>query len=71
MTGKTLKASVGAYSSVVGGSVHIHEPDGRFAGQIAFLCQSDTLRSRALQGVMCTVIADALNKYFAQHELKP
>lgn len=31
---KSLTAKVGAYSSVVGGGVHIHEPDGRFAGQV-------------------------------------
>jgi len=28
-----MKIKIGAYSSVVGGGVHIHEDDGRFAGQ--------------------------------------
>ena len=61
----TLTAKVGAYSSIVGGGVHIHEPDGRFAGQIAFLCQTDTLRDKDLQLAMSEAIADALNKLFA------
>lgn len=65
---KHLTAKVGAYSSVVGGGVHIHEPDGRFAGQIAFLCQTDTLREKALQIAMSDAIADALNKLFAASE---
>jgi len=61
---KTLTAKIGAYSSVVGGSVHIHEPDGRFAGQIAFLCQTDTLRDKDLQIAMSAAIAKALNELF-------
>ena len=65
---KTLTAKVGAYSSIVGGAVHIHEPDGRFAGQIAFLCQTDTLRDPALQMAMSNLIAAALNKYFSSPE---
>lgn len=65
---KHLTANVGAYSSVVGGGVHIHEPDGRFAGQIAFLCQTDTLREKALQIAMSEAIADALNRLFAARE---
>ena len=64
MGAKKLTATVGAYSSVVGGSVHIHEGKA-FAGQVAFLCQSNTLRDKDLQAGMSAVIADALNKYFA------
>jgi hypothetical protein len=63
---KHLTVKVGAYSSVVGGSVHIHEPDGRFAGQVAFLCQTDTMREPALQKAMCEVIARALEQFFSE-----
>lgn len=63
-----LTAKVGAYSSVVGGGVHIHEADGRFAGQVAFLCQTDTLRDKALQMAMSEVIANALNELFAARQ---
>ena len=61
---KSLTAKVGAYSSVVGGGVHIHEPDGRFAGQVAFMCQTDTMRDKALQIAMSEAIAKALNDLF-------
>lgn len=60
-----LKVTVGAYSSVVGAGVHLHEPDGRFAGQIMIACQTDTLRDKALQQAMCEVMAKALAQYFA------
>ena len=60
-----MKVTIGAYSSVVGGSVHLHEPDGRFAGQIAIMCQTETLRDKALQQAMCEVIAKALTQFFA------
>ena len=63
---KRLTAKVGAYSSVVGGSVHIHEPDGRFAGQIAFLCHTDTLRDQKLQQAMSNLIAAALEQFFEE-----
>ena len=63
-----LCAEVMAYSSVVGGGVHIHEPDGRFAGQVAFMCQTDTLRDKALQMAMSEVIANALNELFAARQ---
>ena len=65
---KSLTAKVGAYSSVVGGGVHIHEPDGRFAGQVAFMCQTDTLRDKALQIAMSEAIAKALNELFAARQ---
>lgn len=65
---KSLTAKVGAYSSVVGGGVHIHEPDGRFAGHVAFMCQTDTLRDKALQMAMSEVIANALNELFAARQ---
>jgi hypothetical protein len=61
-----MKVKVGAYSSVVGGSVHLHEDDGRFAGQIAIMCQTDTLRDSALQKAMCEVMAKALAQFFAE-----
>lgn len=60
-----LTAEVGAYSSVVGGGVQIHEPDGRFAGQVAFLCHTDTLRDKDIQTAMSEAIARALNEYFS------
>ncbi len=59
-----MKVKVGEYSSVVGNSVHIHEDDGRFAGQIAIMCQTDTLREKALQQAMCNCIAKALEQFF-------
>jgi hypothetical protein len=64
----TLTVKVGAYSSVVGGGVHIHEPDGRFAGQIMIACQTETLRDKALQMAMCEVMAKALAQFFAEKE---
>lgn len=64
----SLKVKVGAYSSVVGGSVHLHEPDGRFAGQIAIMCHTDTLRDPALQKAMCEVMAKALSQFFADRK---
>lgn len=60
-----MKVKVGAYSSVFGGSVHLHEDDGRFAGQIAIMCNIDTLRDPALQKAMCEVMAKALAQFFA------
>ena len=63
-----MKVKVGAYSSVVGGSVHLHEDDGRFAGQIAILCQTETLRDQALQKDMCEVMAKALGQFFAERK---
>lgn len=61
---KPLTVKVGAYSSVVGGGVHIYEPDGRFAGQIMIACQTETLRDKALQMAMCEVMAKALGQFF-------
>lgn len=55
-------AEVGAYSNVIGGSVHLIAPDGRFMGQIAYLCQDDVLRYKDLQIRMPKIIADALNR---------
>lgn len=66
-----LTAKVGAYSSVVGGGVHIHEPDGSFAGQIMIACQTDTLRDKALQMAMCEVIAKALEQFFVTRGAAP
>ena len=65
-----MKVTIGAYSSVVGGSVHLHEPDGRFAWQIAIMCQTETLRDKALQQAMCEVIAKALAQFFAGRDAK-
>ena len=61
-----LTVKVGAYSSVVGGGIHIHEPDGRFAGQIMIACQTDTLRDKDLQMAMCNCIAKALAQFFQE-----
>lgn len=65
-----MKVSIGAYSSVVGAGVHLHEPDGRFAGQIAIMCHTDTLRDPILQKAMCEVMAKALAQFFAQNAKK-
>ena len=65
-----MKVKVGAYSSVVGGAVHLHEDDGRFAGQIAIMCQTDTLRDPALQKAMCEVMAKALAQFFREKEAR-
>ena len=65
-----MKVKVGAYSSVVGGSVHLHEDDGRFAGQIAIMCNTDTLRDPALQKALCEVMAKALAQFFAESAKK-
>ena len=69
MSGSKLTAKVGAYSSVVGGGVHIHEGQA-FAGQVAFLCQSDTLRDKELQEAMSAMIAAALNQLFKERAAK-
>jgi len=66
----TITVKVGAYSSIVGGSVHIHEPDGRFAGQIAIMCHTDTLREPELQKAMCEVMAKALEQFFNKQKEK-
>jgi hypothetical protein len=63
-----MKVKVGAYSSVVGGSVHLHEDDGRFAGQIAIMCNTDTMRDPALQKAICEVMAKALAQFFAEQK---
>lgn len=55
-------AEVGAYSGVVGSSVHLIAPDGRFMGRIAFMCQDDALREKSQQVRMSEIIADALNR---------
>jgi len=60
-----MKVKIGQYSSVVGGSVHIHEDDGRFAGQIVIMCQTDTMRDPALQKAMCEVMTNSLAQFFA------
>jgi hypothetical protein len=66
-----LKVTIGPYSSIVGGGVHLHEPDGRFAGQVMIACHTDTLRDKALQMAMCEVMAKALKQFFAAREAKP
>lgn len=56
-----LKAKMGHYSSVVGNSVHLIGEDGRFLGQIAFMCQDDRLRDRDVQTRLSRIICDAVN----------
>jgi hypothetical protein len=56
-----LKAKMGHYSSVVGNSVHLHAPDGRMVGQVAFLCHDDTLRDKETQQRLARIICDAIN----------
>jgi hypothetical protein len=56
-----LNAKMGHWSSVVGNSVHLHAPDGRRVGQVAFLCHDDTLRDKDVQTELARVICDAIN----------
>lgn len=56
-----FKAEMGAYSSVVGNSVHLIAEDGRMIGQVAILCHTDDLRSPAAQTELCQTICDAIN----------
>ena len=56
-----ITAKVGAYSSVVGGGVHLHDDKGKFIGQVAFLCQDDRLRDKVVQQQLAALIAEALN----------
>lgn len=58
---KLPRAEMGAYSSVVGNSVHLIEDDGRMIGQVAILCHTDDLRDKAAQTQLCQVICDAIN----------
>lgn len=56
-----LKAELGAYSSVVGNSVHLIGEDGRMLGQVAILCHTDDLRDKEVQIELCSKIAAAIN----------
>lgn len=56
-----LKAELGAYSSVLGNSVHLIGEDGRMLGQVAILCHTDDLRDKDVQAELCSKIADAIN----------
>lgn len=56
-----MKAEMGAYSSVVGNSVHLIADDGRMIGQVAILCHTDDLRNKQKQEGICRVICDAIN----------
>ena len=56
-----LKAEIGAYSSVVGQSVHLIHEDGRMAGQIAVLCHTDEMRDRETIHRLLVKIATAIN----------
>lgn len=56
-----LKAEMGAYSSVVGNSVHLIADDGRMIGQVAILCHTDDLRDKDVQADICHTICDAIN----------
>ena len=57
-----LKVSVSPYSSIVGGGVQFHEADGRFAGQLAFMSQTDTLRDKELQLALSNLIVAAVKQ---------
>lgn len=56
-----IKAEMGAYSSVVGNSVHLLAEDGRMLGQVAVLCHTDDLRGEAIQTELLRTICDAIN----------
>ena len=56
-----MRAELGRYSSVVGQSVHLLGPDGKFLGQVAIMCQSDAMRDRPTQTAICEIICSAIN----------
>lgn len=56
-----MRAELGAYSSVLGNSVHLIGEDGRMLGQVAILCHTDDLRGKDVQAELCRKIADAIN----------
>lgn len=56
-----IKAEMGAYSSVVGNSVHLISDDGRMIGQVAILCHTEDLRDKDKQTEICRVVCDAIN----------
>ncbi|WP_111732234.1 hypothetical protein [Roseovarius amoyensis] len=57
-----IKAEMGAYSSVVGNSVHLIAEDGRMIGQVAILCHTDDLRDKDTQETLCEIICSAINE---------
>ena len=57
-----IKAEMGAYSSIVGNSVHLLSQDGHMIGQVAILCHTDDLRDKDAQTALCQTICDAINK---------
>lgn len=61
-----LKAEIGAYSSVVGQSVHLIHEDGRMAGQVMVLCHTDEMRDRKVVHGLLVKIANAFNSGGAQ-----
>lgn len=56
-----LKAKLGAYSSIVGQSVHLIHEDGRMAGQVIVLAHLDELRDRETLAALLVCIRDAIN----------
>ena len=59
---KNIKASVGAYSSVVGGGVLITGAKGHMIGQIAFICHTDEMRGKDFQQRLSQIITNAINE---------
>lgn len=57
-----LKAEIGAYSSVVGQSVHLIHEDGRMAGQVAILCHTNEMRDREVIHGLLVRVAAAINE---------
>ena len=56
-----LKATVQAYSSVVGGGVSLSLPDGQIIGEIIFLNRAPAMADKALQLRLSELIAAAIN----------
>ena len=56
-----ITAKVGAYSSVVGGSVDFRDDQGIFMGSLLFMCQDGRLRDKTTQQQLAAKIAAALN----------
>ena len=57
-----LKATVQAYSSVVGGGVSLAAADGQIIGEIIFLNRTSAMGDKALQLRLSELIATAINK---------
>jgi len=61
-----IKAEIVPYSSVVGSSVMLMATEGHCMGMIAFMCQSDEMRTKEVQERLAQIISDAINEECSQ-----